>query len=268
MNPKGSTTGAAEKFARSLPGLSPQVRVGSGEVGMAVGASGGRWTTGSEMGEVIRALLPLTLGVALSPIPITAVVALLLAPRARNAALGFLAGWTAGIVAVTTLLVVIANGIGMNSDTGGPKTPVSWIVLLLGVLVLTLAVRQWTSRGTGREGPAPLDGVTPLKAAEQGLVLAVLSPVNLLMFVAAGIAVSLGLLSLGEEVVAVAVFSVLAACGVAVPVILYLADAGRWRPRLEALRAWVESERRTAVSVLLLVIGVVLLGQGIGGLIG
>ncbi|WP_067457557.1 GAP family protein [Actinomadura macra] len=220
------------------------------------------------MGEVIRALLPLTLGVAISPIPIIAVIALLLTPRARDAALGFLAGWTVGIVAATTLLVVIANVIGMNSDTGEPKSPVSWIVLLLGVLVLTIAAREWTSRRTGRHDvPGLLDDLSPVKAAQRGLLLSIINPTNALMFVAAGIVVSQGLLSIGEEVVAVAVFSILAACGVAVPVIVYLVDAERWRPRLDALRAWLEPNSRTVVSVLLLVIGVVLLGQGIGGLI-
>ncbi|WP_242907004.1 GAP family protein [Actinomadura terrae] len=218
------------------------------------------------MGEVIRAVLPLTLGVLVSPIPIIAIVALLLTPRARDAALGFLAGWTAGIVAATTVLLVIANVIGMNSDTGEPKTSVSVIVLLLGILVLTIAVRQWTGRHEDTHRNR-LEGVTPVRAVQQGLLLSILNPTNLLMFVAAAIAVSQGLLSVGGEVVAVAVFSLVAACGVAVPVVVYLVDAARWRPRLDALGAWLEPNRATVVSVLLLVIGVVLLAKGIGGLI-
>ncbi|MBT2211589.1 GAP family protein [Actinomadura sp. NEAU-AAG7] len=218
------------------------------------------------MGEVIRQVLPLTLGVLVSPIPIIAIVALLLTPRARDAALGFLAGWTAGIVATTTVLLVIANVIGMNSDTGEPKTSVSVIILLLGVLVLTLAVRQWTGRheDTRRDR---LAGVTPVRAVQQGLLLSIINPTNLLMFVAAAIAVSQGMLSVGGQVVAVAVFSLVAACGVAVPVVVYVVDAERWRPRLDALGAWLEPNRATVVSVLLLVIGVVLVAKGIGGLI-
>ncbi|GAA4234139.1 hypothetical protein GCM10022254_38320 [Actinomadura meridiana] len=51
------------------------------------------------MGEVIGDVLPLAVGVAISPIPIIAVILMLLTPWARATGLGFLGGWTAGIAA-------------------------------------------------------------------------------------------------------------------------------------------------------------------------
>jgi hypothetical protein len=45
------------------------------------------------VGPVIGDLLPLAVGVAVSPVPIIAVILMLLAPRAGGASLGFLAGW-------------------------------------------------------------------------------------------------------------------------------------------------------------------------------
>jgi len=50
------------------------------------------------MGEVIGELLPLALGVAISPLPIIAVILILLAPPAGSTSGGFLVGWVVGIV--------------------------------------------------------------------------------------------------------------------------------------------------------------------------
>ncbi|MGI5328626.1 GAP family protein [Actinomadura nitritigenes] len=226
------------------------------------------------MGEVIGTLLPLAIGVAISPIPIIAIILMLLAPRARATGLGFLAGWVGGVLAATIVLLLIANGLGMNASPGHPKTGVSWIKLLLGVLLLILAAKQFTARpnpGEQAEMPAwmrAIDTFTPVKAASLGVLLSAVNPKNLMMCVAAGIAISQGQLSVGDQIVAVAVFTVIAVCSVAVPVIVYVADTERMRRPLDSLRTWLERNNTTVMFVLLLVIGVVLIGKGIGGLIG
>lgn len=225
------------------------------------------------MGEVIGDLLPLAVGVAISPIPIIAVILMLLAPRARDAGLGFLGGWVAGIVVATTVLVVVANAIGMTDASGQPKTPVSWIKLLLGVLVLTLAAKQWTTRpapGASAELPGwmkAIDKLTPAKTASLGILLSAVNPKNLMMCAAAGIAIAQGDLGIGGEVVGVAVFTVIAASTVAVPVAVYVTNAERTRGPLDTLKAWLEQNNSTVMFVLLLVIGTVLIGKGLSGLI-
>ena len=50
------------------------------------------------MGEVIGDLLPLALGVAISPIPVIAAILMLLSRQAGKTSTGFLIGWIAGIV--------------------------------------------------------------------------------------------------------------------------------------------------------------------------
>lgn len=225
------------------------------------------------MGDVIGQLLPLAAGVAISPVPITVVILLLLAPHARVTGPVFLAGWVAGVLIATTVLVLIAAGVGMNAAPGEPKTAVSWFKLLLGVLMLTLAVRQITARpGPDDEAELPrwmtaVHGFTPAKAASFGLLLSAVYPKNLMMCAAAGIAIGEGEFGAGGKVVAVAVFTVIAACSVAVPVIAYCAAADRMRAPLDALKIWLERNNTTVMFVLLLVIGVVLIGRGLGGLI-
>ena len=50
------------------------------------------------MGDVIGALVPLALGIAVSPVPVGAVVLILLSPRPKGASVAFLLGWILGIV--------------------------------------------------------------------------------------------------------------------------------------------------------------------------
>jgi hypothetical protein len=70
----------------------------------------------------------------------------------------------------------------------------------------------------------------------------------------------------GQEIVAIAVFTVIAASTVAVPVIGYLFAADRMRAPLDRLKAWLQDNNAVVMAVLLAVIGVVLIGKGIGGL--
>jgi len=86
------------------------------------------------------------------------------------------------------------------------------------------------------------------------------------MCVAAGSAIGGAELGTGEVVGAVAVFTVLAASTVALPVGGFLVAHERLRGPLDELRTWLQDNNTAVMSVLLLVIGVVLLGQGMGGL--
>ena len=86
------------------------------------------------------------------------------------------------------------------------------------------------------------------------------------MCLGAGTTIGAAHLSGGEDVVAVVVFTLIAASTVAVPVIGYLTARSKMTGPLDSLRDWLTQNNATVMAVLLLVIGVVLLGKGIGGL--
>ena len=90
------------------------------------------------MGQVIGDLLPLAVGVAISPIPIIAVILMLLAPKAGGTSAGFLVGWVVGIVVATTLFLLLAGTLDLGSS-GEPSAAASWVKLVLGALLLLLA---------------------------------------------------------------------------------------------------------------------------------
>ena len=224
------------------------------------------------MGGVIGDLLPLAVGVAISPIPIIATILMLLAPKAGSTSVGFLIGWVVGIVVATVVFTVIAATAGLDGDSSGPSSTASWIKIVLGALLLLLAVRQWRSRPRpGEDATLPkwmsaIDSFTVPKALGLGFLLSAVNPKNLLMCVAAGTIVGGSTLATGEQAVAVAIYTTLAACTVAVPVVGYLVASERLRAPLEELRVWLQQSNAAVMSVLLLVIGVVLIGKGLGGL--
>ena len=60
-------------------------------------------TGGTTINVVIGEILPLALGIAVSPIPIIAAILMLLSPRAKGTSVGFLLGWVVGIVVAVTV---------------------------------------------------------------------------------------------------------------------------------------------------------------------
>ncbi len=83
---------------------------------------------------------------------------------------------------------------------------------------------------------------------------------------APGIASGGGDLSVGATAAVVVLFTVVAGCSVAVPVLAHAVAADRMRKPLDRLRGWLVVSNASVMAVLLLVIGVTLAGDGIGGL--
>ncbi len=217
------------------------------------------------MGSVIGDLLPLALGVAISPIPIIAAILMLLSKRAGSTSVGFALGWLLGIVIATVIFVLLSNQLDKSTDS---SAGVSWIKIALGVLLLAFGVKQWRGRGGEHETPKwmqAIDEMTAAKGFGLGFALAAVNPKNLMMCIAAGISIGAASLPSGQVIIAVAVFTVIAASTVCLPVIGYLIAADRLREPLAELKVWLQANNATVMSVLILVIGVVLIGKGIGG---
>ncbi|GAA1798718.1 GAP family protein [Agromyces neolithicus] len=221
------------------------------------------------MGSVIGDVLPLALGIAISPIPIIAAILMLLSPKAKGTSLGFLLGWVLGIV-VAVVVFTLLGSIIPEQDPDASKPIAGVIKILLGAGLLFLALRQWRSRpGPGETAALPkwmaaIDTMTAGKGLVLGFLLSAVNPKNLLMAAGAGVVIGTSGLTGGEITLAIVVFVIIAACSVAVPVIAYLVASKRMAGPLESLRGWLVHNNATVMAVLLLVIGVVLVGKGIG----
>jgi threonine/homoserine/homoserine lactone efflux protein len=223
------------------------------------------------MGQAIGDLLPAAVGVAISPLPIVAVVLMLVSARGRANGPAFLLGWIVGVAGSGAVLLLIASGADAHED-GQPADWVSWLKLVLGLGLLLLAAKQW--RGRPHEGEEPstpkwmgaLDAFTPVKAGGAGIVLSALNPKNLLLIVAGAAAIAQTGISAGQQTVALLVFTLIASVGVAIPVVIYYALGDRSTELLDRLKTWMARNNGVIMAVLLLVIGVKLIGDAISGL--
>ena len=218
------------------------------------------------MGDAIGETLGYAVGIAVSPIPIAAVILMLFSGRARSNSVSFMVAWLAGIAVVTAVVIAIP---GLETDDSAPSTTTGWVKLVLGVLLLAVGVRQWGARPGPDDEPvvpgwmARIDDLSPGAAFGLGFLLSALNPKNLLLAAAAGATLGSLPLSTGEMVGAVAVFTVIAALSVAVPVVAYLIAGSRLDPTLDRTKAWLIANNTAVMAVLLLVFGVSLLGDAL-----
>jgi hypothetical protein len=146
------------------------------------------------VGPVIGDLLPLALGIAISPVPIIAIILLLLSPRPGLTSVGFLVGWVVAIAVVVTAVALLYDPVD-DSDSSGPSTTTSVVKLVLGLLSIALAVKQWGGRPKPGEKAvlpkwmAAIDKVTPVRSLDMGALLSGLNPKNLTLGLAAGVTI-------------------------------------------------------------------------------
>ena len=225
------------------------------------------------MGEAIGEVLPAAIGVALSPFPIIAVILMLFSPKAKTNGPAFLIGWVLGLVVVTGLVVALTSPDDVSGDGDEPATWASLIQLLLGLGLLFLAYQNWQKRpkeGETVEMPkwmASIDKMTPLVALGLGALLSGVNPKNLLFDIAAGTAIAQADLSPSEALVPFLVFVLVASVSVAVPVVWYLLAQESASKTLDTWKTWLTANNALVMAILLLVLGVKLFGQGLGGLI-
>jgi len=221
------------------------------------------------VGQAIGGLLPLAIGVALSPIPIIAVILMLGTPRAKTNGPAFAVGWVLGLVAVSVAIVLLTGGADDADSAAADGTHVGKIVL--GVVLIAMAGRQWRKRPKpGEEPPMPkwmaaTDHFTGGKSLGLGVLLSGVNPKNLLLTAAAAASIAEAGLSGGETATAIAVFVVVASITVVGAVLFYLLAPDNAKGPLATVKQFMADHNAVIMMVILLLLGAKILGEGIGG---
>src|SRR3954447_3545786 len=130
------------------------------------------------MGQGISEVLPFAIGIAISPIPIIAIVLILFSNRATANGLAFLFGWVAGLAVVGTAVYLFAGAATAATDSTTSDS-ISCGKIALGVVLLGLARRNFAKQPTpGQPAELPkwmatVETITPVKAMGLAMVLAV-----------------------------------------------------------------------------------------------
>lgn len=220
--------------------------------------------------EVLGSVLPTAVGIAISPIPLIAVILMLMSPRPRQLGLGFLVGWLLGVLVATTAFTLLAGVIPEPEESDGAQPVIAVIQLVLGALLLLLAARQWRSRpAPGEEAELPawmakIDSMNPFAATGLAFVLAAINPKNLLLAVAAGSVIGRAELDVPEQLTVVLVFGLIAALTVAIPVIAVIVAPHKAATLLSGIRTWLTAHNAVIMMTLFLVLGAQIIGKALG----
>jgi threonine/homoserine/homoserine lactone efflux protein len=218
--------------------------------------------------QAIGDLLPSAVGVALSPVPIIAVILMLGTPKARSNGLAFAIGWVLALVVVSVVVLIVAGGADDPNSSASDTVDVG--KLLIGVLFVSMAARQWRKRPKRGEEPvmpkwmATIDSFTAPKSFVLGAALAGVNPKNLALTAAAAASIAQAGLDGGESAIAVAVFVVLGSLTVVGPVAFYLVVRDTAARPLESIKEFLSEHNAVIMMVVLLVLGAKLIGEGLG----
>jgi hypothetical protein len=217
-------------------------------------------------------MLPLAIGIAISPLAIVAVILILTTPRARTNGPAFLAGWLLALAVVGGVALVVTDA-AESAGTSGPRTVVSLLKIALGLALLVLAWRGFRSRPKpGEDVPLPkwmaaLDRFTPGRSFAVAALFGGVKPKNLILAAAAAAGIAESGLAGAQQVVVLLLLILVASIGIIAPVVVYFVmDRERAARVLEGWKGWLQANNSTVMIVLFVVFGVVLLGKGIAGL--
>jgi hypothetical protein len=222
--------------------------------------------TGS-WGSVLTTLIPLALVVAISPLSIIPAVLVLQTPRPTPTGLTFLAGWLVGLAALTAIFVVSSDALGDLRKS--PPAWASWLRIVLGVALIGYGIYEWLNRRRRTRSPRwmrPFATLTPARAGLTGLVLVVIRIEVLTMCALAGLAIGGSDIDMAAKWILAIIFVAVAASTVAIPVLAYAGAGDRLAEPMTRLKNWMERNNAALLAAILIVIGLMVLHNGVQAL--
>ena len=222
------------------------------------------------MGQGISEVLPFAVGIAISPVPIIAIILILFSDRAKSER------------------TVVPRRVGDRSRRGehrgvpgerrrqrGERLHHLRLDLLGQGRSSGCSCSAWPDANFAKR-PAPgepatlpkwmatVESITPVRAFGLAVLLSVVNPKNLVL--AVGAAAGLGQLGLDTEdaVVALAVFVAVASLSIVFAVVYEFVGGERARTTLDEMKGWLTEHNAAVMAVLFLVFGTVLIAKGIG----
>ncbi|MEV7939908.1 GAP family protein [Kitasatospora sp. NPDC088264] len=220
------------------------------------------------MGKVLGDVLGLAAGVAISPLPIIAIILILATPRGRLNGVLFAVGWILGLSALGAVMLAVASPAGASAHDH-PATWVGVLKLVLGLLLVLFGARQWHRRPKDpSQAQLPkwmsvIDRLTPVKVLALGLALSALNAKNAPLTIAAGAAIGSAGLPVGQQIASLAVFVVIATLGLLAPLGVFVLGGERAQTTLGNWKDWAAQHNVAVMAVLFFVLGLKLFGDGI-----
>ncbi|MDO9395578.1 MAG: GAP family protein [Herbiconiux sp.] len=216
--------------------------------------------------HVLGEIIPLAFAVVISPLPLVAVITLLLGPRGRGNAVVFTAAFAVAFFALT---------LGLSSGSKGTTQNDSFFAQLLHIvlgfafaaLFFVLAVRSWRKRPKkGERAPEPkwlaaMDSFGVVKSAGLGVLLGVANVKNIPIAVAAGAQIGSADLAWSLVFVASAVFAAVSSLGLIGLTVAGGLGGARLAESLGSAKAVLIRHNSLIMAVLFVILGGLQLGR-------
>jgi len=209
---------------------------------------------GTDVNE-LHTLLPLAVGMLLSPLPIVAVVAILLSPRGRACAPVYTAAFT--LVSVAVVGLGAAGAARASSANGADSRIVSLVLAIVLTIGFTVfAIASWAGRPShGQPAVAPkwlaaIDGVTPLSAVGLGLVMAITNTKNIPLALKAGAVIGEAHVTPLIGVILCLAVAITGSLLLIVPALVELTGSARVHRGLQALKSQLIAHNAAMMTVL------------------
>jgi threonine/homoserine/homoserine lactone efflux protein len=212
---------------------------------------------------VVIDLILIGLVITLEPIPLTAFILVLASKGGVRKGAAFIFGWLVSLAAVVAL-TILATGNQPPKPNTGPSLAALAVKILIGVVLVIIAVRQWRRMGKPKKPKKTPKWQTSIDNMSPWFAIALGPLVQPWGLVAAGVAVIVGAkLSSWQSYIGLFLFCLIATITYLVMEIY----AGFWPDRTQAFlartRTWIDTHTDQVIIVVSLILGFYLIGKSI-----
>jgi hypothetical protein len=216
------------------------------------------------MSGTIASLIPAAIGIAISPVPIVELILVIFSRRRVPNTVAF----------VLTLIVLSAAAVAMGaagqkateSSGNHTSTGMAVVLIVLGVLLLLVAIRNWRNRADTSE-PNMLQKISGMGGAAAAFLAfgaVFVNPKNLVLLLAAG--QTIGAATSGSKLLIGALFVLIATAPYTTAAGYALTGGAPANRNLDRARAWLIARNRLIMAVICGLLGALLVVKGAGPL--
>lgn len=216
----------------------------------------------------IGQLLPVGLAAALSTVPVTVLLVIMMSPRRRVAAVPYAVGCLLGTMIIVLVASLAAQFLPEPRQRRGDEV-VAVLELILGTALMLVGLRTWRLRHRsggdlqlpGWAGSA-IDRLTGIRAFGLGVIIE-LRPKSALLACVVSLQVHAATRQDPGPLGVVMIYVLIATSTVTLPVLATIISPDRMEPRLSRAAETLGTEGQLISAIVLLMIGVVVIGSGL-----
>lgn len=222
------------------------------------------------MSSALAAVFPHAIAVALSPMPIAALILILLSKKAKINSFIFLFGWMLGLILTVGIVAFLFDQ--EPTVVPGQKNLVAmWFNLILGILLVFLAFKQVQSRPKhGEIAKTPgwltqIENISPIKTLGIALLLITINAKNTVLDISAGVTIAHLTQSFSETFIVILIYTIVASISIIIPCFAFLLLGNKMTNILIEVKSWFIQNNAVILFVLFLILGVSLISKAFGG---